>query len=72
MPDTTSSSAARGRAEVPPAQGRLVSERRLGSLGGGVAVLAGPKKPVVEAAVWNFLRGLLGNPAAVIDYVREA
>lgn len=22
--------------------------------------------------MWNFLRGLLGNPAAVIDYVREA
>jgi len=45
VPDTTSSSAARGRAEVPPAQGRLVSERRLGSLGGGVAVLAGPPHP---------------------------
>ncbi len=30
------------------------------------------KKPVVETAVWKFLHGLLGNPAAVIDYVREA
>lgn len=30
------------------------------------------KKPGVETAVWNLLRGLLGNPGAVIDYVREA
>jgi hypothetical protein len=30
------------------------------------------KKRVVEAAVWRFLRGILGNPTAVIDYVREA
>lgn len=30
------------------------------------------KKPDVETAVGNFLHGLLGNPAAVSDYVQEA